>query len=128
MRQLLGLLAVLNLLAATLFAGLAFLRPPFSELSARIAYTELDRAGAINAAALDPNSPTYGFDPASQNDHRRTVPVFVAAGPLAAARTNAIAGLLASAANAAVTGAAWATCRRLGRAPAVGAGIAPGHA
>ena len=96
MKPLLGILAVLNLLAAGLFAVLAFVAPLSSELSVRMAFTELDRAGAINVTALHADDPRYAFDPKANLDHRRTVPVYIAAAPLTAQRTNALVGLLIS--------------------------------
>jgi hypothetical protein len=89
MQRLCAAVALINLLAMVAFAAEAFIVPLRSELSARMAFTEVDRAGAINATALDPNGPNYGFNSVSNLDYRRTVPIFIAQDALAAERDNA---------------------------------------
>lgn len=112
MKLLVGIFAVLNLSAAGLFAVLAFVAPLSSELSVRMAFTELDRAGAINVTALRAEDARYAFDPNANLDYRRTVPVHIAAAPLTAQRTNALVGMLISAINAVVLATVWIVLRR----------------
>jgi hypothetical protein len=111
MQRLCAAVALINLLAMVAFAAEAFIVPLRSELSARMAFTELDRAGAINATALDPNGPNYGFNSVSNLDYRRTVPIFIAQDALAAERDNAWLGLLVTSLTFVASSAAWLSGR-----------------
>ncbi|MFI5381861.1 MAG: hypothetical protein ACHRHE_21390 [Tepidisphaerales bacterium] len=90
----------MNIGAALLFAILLFIVPTFSELSTRLKFTELDRAGVVNAPALKQFHPDRGFGDINQLEYRRTVPDYIAASPLAAERTSACLGLLVTLVNA----------------------------
>jgi hypothetical protein len=114
-------LAVCNGLAVALFLVLAIVVPEFSVLSARGHFTELDRAGVINAGALDPGDRRYTFSSRESLDYRRTVPVYIASAPLAEQRFNAQVGLLVAGVNTIAFGALWWNLRKK-RARLVSAG------
>src|SRR5258708_2784788 len=107
--QLYGRLAVINLIATLVFAAMALVVPRFSELSTRVAVTDLDPIGAINVGALDPKDPRYAFNSVANLDYRRNVPIFISAAPLNAERGIAILGAAIGLINTIVLGAAWRT-------------------
>lgn len=112
MKQACVVLATGNILAALLFCLLAYLVPSFSELSTRSAFTELDRAGVINAGALNPNDPRFRFSAVANLDYRRSVPIYIARAPLKEQRFNAELGLLVCCVNAiGFIACAWITGR-----------------
>ena len=85
-----------NCFATLAFLALLFVHPAMTDLSVAGRYTELDRAGVINAAAFQSLPAEYGF---SAQNQRNTVPRFIAAPARTAQRTTAILGAVLAAAN-----------------------------
>ncbi|MEI8195389.1 MAG: hypothetical protein WCI73_05720, partial [Phycisphaerae bacterium] len=76
--------ALINTGATLLFAILLFVVPEFSKLDTRIKFTELDRAGVVNASAFKQFHKSYGFGDSLTLEYRSTVPVYIAKSPLEA--------------------------------------------
>ncbi|HEX8914009.1 MAG TPA: hypothetical protein VF796_16795, partial [Humisphaera sp.] len=81
---LIGLLVVgaVNVVAAVLCAALWLVGPEASASSARLRFTELDRAGVVNAPALRQFDASHAFGDVDRLEYRRTVPDYIA-GPAA---------------------------------------------
>jgi len=73
------LIAIGNWLAAIGFAAAIWIVPLFTTLHARMAFTELDRAGVINANALSSFHPSRGFGTAATMQYRTAIPDFICA-------------------------------------------------
>ena len=99
--------AVISALFSLLFAVLAFVAPTFSQLSERTNFTQLDREGVINSAALAKFHSSYGFGDISTLDYRRTVADYIAQASLAAERRNAQLGLAFALANTILWSVVW---------------------
>jgi hypothetical protein len=68
-------IVVLNVIVAFLAVCLIFYGIIFVDLDVRSRYVQLDRTGVINVSALSKFHPSYGF---SADDHRITVPRYIA--------------------------------------------------
>lgn len=84
-----------NCVAVVGFLFLYFLYP-MAEVGVRMKYAELDRAGVINANALQHFHPDHGFTP---DNHRNSVPRYIAGPALSRLKTNAIFGLAVASGN-----------------------------
>ena len=104
--------AILNILAALGFAALLVIGPLMAQLSARMRFTELDRAGVINARALGQFHSSYGFGDPAKLDYRQTVPDWICASHLMHQEANAAFGLALAATNATLAIGVWARQRR----------------
>ncbi len=100
---------VVNVLAILGFAFLLFVQPIFTELDVGMNYTQLDRAGVINADALAAFHPGYGFSAAN---HRHSVPRYVAGPALRAQQATAGIGFAIACLNLVVSAAAAWVARR----------------
>lgn len=101
-------MAVVNLAAVLFFLVLLFAVPIFTNLSARSKFADLDRAGVINAQAVQ-NMPensglTLSHDPIS---YRTAVPDFIASSSSKAQKFASTSGLFICLANTIIWFALW---------------------
>lgn len=106
MKTFLFVLAVGNVAAMSLFLLLLLFVPIQTDLTVRVNFTELDRAGVINPAALQKFHASYGFT-SPDLGYRNTVPRYVAGPALQAERRNAVLGLVITGLNSLIAGGAW---------------------
>jgi hypothetical protein len=107
MRNLFLTFSVINAVAVVAFVILLFFAPVASELSARARFTELDRAGVINAQALKQFHPSYRFGNVALLEYRRNVPAYLVASAVNVQSFNAALGLVVASINSIVWSWVW---------------------
>ena len=101
----------INVIAILQFGYLLFVDSLMVDLDVRMRFTELDRAGVINAEALKDCHGSYGF-----SDIRNGVPRYVAEPALKAQRQAAATGLVLAVVNAFLAGFwLWRKARSVAR-------------
>ena len=72
------ILLTANIVALVTFVIMAFALPLHGELQARERFSELDRAGAINAPAIEKLDADHRFGNVQSLEHRNKVPTWIA--------------------------------------------------